>query len=201
MRWRLILVCAVIVLVAVLSTGCLFNIFQTARAIGGGNVAITIGAGVLMLEGEDEATGLAVTPQARLTLGLADAVDLGLQTGALVPFSGTGAGWLGAIGDLKFCLFDEPDAFALALGFGAAYGAEYLGWGVFGEVLFDSNLRVLPIYFVYQPGVPFAGGTFGMLHHIAGGLKLQITDKARILIQADYRAAILSVGFAFDIGL
>ena len=152
MRRRLVLVCGMVALVAMLSTGCLFNILQTARTVGGGNLAFTIGAGILMLQGDGTTTNLSATPQARLTLGLADAVDLGLQTGALIPFSSGDPGWLGAIGDLKFRLFDEPDAFALALGFGGGYSVEYIGWGVFGEVFFDSNLRVLPIYFVYQPG-------------------------------------------------
>jgi hypothetical protein len=201
MRRRLVLVCGMVALVATLSTGCLFNIFQTARTVGGGNLAFTIGAGVLMLQGDGTTTNLAATPQARLTLGLADAVDLGLQTGALIPFSSGDPGWLGAIGDLKFRLFDEPDAFALALGFGGGYSVEYVGWGLFGEVFFDSNLRVLPIYFVYQPGIPLVADSFTVFHHLAGGLKLQLSDHARILLQADYRTGILSFGLAFEVGL
>ena len=187
-------------LVATLSTGCLFDFLQTARTAGGGNLAFTIGAGILMLQGDGTTTNLSATPQARLTLGLADAVDLGLQTGALIPFSSGDPGWLGAIGDLKFRLFDEPDAFALALGFGGCYSVEYGGWGLFGEVFFDSNLRVLPIYFVYQPGIPLVADSFTVFHHLAGGLKLQLSDHARILLQADYRTGILSCGLAFEVG-
>jgi hypothetical protein len=188
-------------LVAVLSTGCLFNIFQTARTVGGGNLAFTIGAGILMLQGDGTTTNLSATPQARLTFGLADAVDLGLQTGALIPFSSGEPGWLGAIGDLKLRLFDEPDAFALALGFGGGYSVEYAGWGLFGEVFFDSNLRVLPIFFCYQPGIPLGGDSFVVYHHLAGGLKLRLSDQARLLLQADYRAGLVSIGLALEIGL
>jgi hypothetical protein len=189
-----------VALVATLSTGCLFNIFQTARTVGGGNLAFTIGAGILMLQGDGTTTNLSVTPQARLTFGLADGIDLGLQTGALIPFASGDPGWLGAVGDLKFCLFDEPGAFALALGLGGGYSVEYGGWGLLGEVLFDSNVRVLPIYFVYQPGFSLSADSFAVFHHLAGGLKLQLSDRARILLQADYRTAILSVGLAFEVG-
>jgi hypothetical protein len=199
MRRRLVLVIALGMLVATLSTGCLFNIFQTARTIGGGNLAFTFGAGLLTLQVEGS-TSFAVTPQARLTVGLADAVDLGLQTGAMIPFSSGDPGWLGALADVKFRLFDEPDAFALALGFGGGYSIEFIGWGLFGEVLFDSNLRVLPIYFAYQLGVPLAGDSVALLHHLAAGLKLKLSNQARILLQTDYRSGIVSVGLACEIG-
>ena len=199
MRRRLVLVIALVALVATLSTGCLFNIFQTARTIGAGNLAFTFGTGAFRLQVGDSTTYYA-TPQARLTLGLADAVDLGLQTGAMISLADGSPGWLGAIGDLKFRLFDEPDAFALALGFGGGYSVEYVGWGVFGEVFFDSNLRVLPIYFVYQPGIPLVADSLSVFHHLAGGLKLQLSDHARILLQVDYRTGILSCGLAFEVG-
>jgi len=188
------------VLVGTLSTGCLFNIFQTARTVGAGNLALTLGAGVLMFEIED-ATNVSITPQARLAIGVADGVDLGFQTGAMIPLASGDVSWLGATGDLKFRLFDEPDAFALALGFGGGYGAEYVGWSVFGEVFFDSNLRVLPIFFSYQPSIALSSDSFTLLHHLTGGLKLKLSDQARVLLQADYRAGLLSVGLALEIGL
>ncbi len=198
MRKRLVLVCFLAVLVATLSTGCLFNVFQTARTVGGGNLALTFGTGLLMFQ-SDSTTNYSVTPQARLAVGLSDAVDVGLQTGALIPLTSGDPSWLGAIGDLKFRLFDQPDAFALALGFGGGYSVEYLGWGVFGEVFFDSNLRVLPIFFSYQPGLGFGGDSVTLLHHLTGGLKLKLSDQARVLLQADYRSGLLSVGLAVEV--
>jgi len=190
-----------VALVATLCTGCLFNIFQTARTIGAGNFALTLGTGAFALQVEDSTTYYA-TPQARLTVGLADAVDLGLQTGALIPLSSGDPGWLGLIGDLKFRLFDEPDAFALALGFGGGYSMEYVGagWGIFGEIFFDSNLRVLPIFFSYQPGFGIGGDSITLLHHLTGGLKLKLSDQARLLLQADYRSGLISVGLAVEVG-
>ncbi len=198
MRGRLVLVLGLLALVATLCTGCLFNIFQTARTVGAGNLAFTVGAGLLSVQ-IDESTSLSVTPQARLVVGLGDAVDLGLQTGALIPFNGGEPGWLGLIGDLKFRLFDEPGAFALAMGFGGGYSVEYLGWGVFGEILFDSNARVFPVYLAYQPGIPLAGD-FTLLHHLAAGIKLRLSNEARILLQADYRTGIWSFGMALEVG-
>ncbi len=201
MRRRLVLVVALGALVVTLSTGCLFNIFQTARTIGAGNLAFTFGTGAFRLQIEDSTTYY-VTPQARLTFGLADAVDLGLQTGAMISLANGSPGWLGAIGDLKFRLFDQPDSFALALGFGGGYSAEFVavGWGLFGEIFLDSNLRVLPIFLCYQPGVPLGGDSFVVYHHLAGGLKLKLSDQARLLLQADYRAGLVSIGLALEIG-
>jgi len=201
MRQRLVLVFVLGALVATMSTGCLFNIFQTARTVGAGNLAFTVGAGVFSIQIEDSST-LYATPQARLTVGLADGIDLGLQTGAMLSLSGGDPGWLGVIGDLKFQLFDEPDAFALALGFGGGYSMEYVGagWGVFGEVFFDSNLRVLPIFFTYQPGIPIGTDTFTLLHHLAAGLKLKLSEQARLLVQGDYRGGLWSIGIALEIG-
>lgn len=198
MRRRLVLVLGLAALVAVLCTGCLFNIFQTARTVGAGNLALTIGAGLLSVQVEDTTT-TSITPQARLALGLGNGVDLGLQTGAMVPLSGGDLGWLGAIGDLKFRLFDERDSFALAMGFGGGYGIEYVGWGVFGEILFDSNVRLFPVFFAYQPSVPL-GGDFTVLHHLAAGVKLRLSNQARILLQTDYRTGIWSLGLALEVG-
>jgi hypothetical protein len=135
------------------TTGCLFNLFQTARTIGAGNLAFTIGAVLLSVQ-VDNTTTMSVTPQARLAIGLGDAVDLGLQTGVMISFNGGDPGWLGLIGDLRFRLFDERDASALAMGFGGGHSIEYIGWGVLGEILFDSSVRILPIHFAYQPGIP-----------------------------------------------
>lgn len=198
MRRRLVLVFGLAALVAVLCTGCLFNIFQTARTIGAGNLAFTLGAGLMSVQ-VDENIAMSVTPQARLAFGVTNGVDLGLQTGAMFPFSGGEPGWLGVIGDLKFRLFDQRDAFALAMGFGGGYSVEFLGWGAFGEILFDSNVRVFPVFFAYQPSVPLSGD-FAVLHHLAAGLKLRLSNQARILLQADYRTGIWSIGMALEIG-
>ncbi len=200
MRRRLALVFALAAALAMLATGCLFNIFQTARTVGAGNLSFTFGTGVLMFDVGDGAN-VSLTPQARLALGVAKGLDFGLQTGAMIPLASGDPGWLGAIGDLKFSLFDEPDSFALALGFGGGYSAEYVGWGVFAEVFFDSNVRVLPIFFSYQPAIALSSDTFTLLHHLTAGLKLRLSDQARILLQTDYRAGLLSIGLALEIAL
>jgi hypothetical protein len=184
------------------STGCLFNIFQTARTIGAGNVGLAFGTGLYVLT-IDEASSYFLTPQARLTIGIADGVDLGLQSGLMVSIEGGDPGWLGAIGDFKFTLFDQPDAFALALGFGGGYSLEALGWEVLGEVFLDSNAKYLPVFLVYQPAMSITAGTF--FHHLTGGLKLQISPQARILLQVDYEPVLgvlyggVSYGIAFDV--
>ncbi len=197
---RVLFAVGLLIGVLLTSTGCLLNVFQTARTIGAGNVAFTIGSGLFDFNLDEEEADYYATPQARLAIGLADGVDLGFHTGFMVPLEGDGdIGWFGATGDLKFALFDEPDSFALALGFGGGYSLEALGWEAFGEVFLDSNVRFLPIFLAYQPHVALVEG-FGLIHHFAGGLKLRLSDKARIFVQIDYNSyTYVSYGLAVEI--
>jgi len=193
---RLVLILGILAPTLLLS-GCLFNMFQTARMIGSGNVAITIGTGLMdvVADGDPDWN---LTPQARITVGLSDAVELGMQTGALVPLSTGDFGWLGAKGDLKFSIIDDPETFSLAMGFGAGYGLEFLNWGLFGEVFFNVN-TVLPIFLAYQPTIPLQGEGFAVWHHLAGGLRLPISETAAVLIIVDYRNPLFSYGLGFEI--
>lgn len=199
-RLRAVGVAVMLVAIAFLSSGCLFNLFQTARTVGAGNVALTIGTGLMDLFSLTEEPNLVLTPQARLAIGLSDQVDLGIQSGALISLQGGEPGWMGAVADLKFAIVNDPESFGLALGFGGGYSAEYLGWGLLGEVFFDSNIRVLPIFIAYQAGFPLVGGEFTVLHHIAGGLKLRLSETARLLLEVDFRnPGLLSYGLALEI--
>jgi hypothetical protein len=196
-RWIL---CVGLIPTALLLGGCLFNIFQTARLVRGGEVALVVGTGLLNIAIDDETPLWTLTPQARLTFGLSNAVNLGFQTGALVPLTTGDLGWMGASGDLKVSIVDDPDSFSVAVGIGAGSSVELLGWGVFGEIFLDSNLRAFPVFIAYQPTVPLAGGAVAVWHHLAAGLKLWLSDRARLLLQVDLRAPLISFGFAFDIG-
>ncbi len=197
-RFRWIL-CVGLIPAALLLSGCLFNVFQTARTLGAGNVALTIGSGLFDLDLAGTDSDYYLTPQTRLAIGLVDGVDLGFQTGFMVPLAGGDVGWFGATGDLKFALFDEPDSFALALGFGGGYSLEVLGWEAFGEVFFDSNVKFLPIFVAYQPHFALVGG-LGLVHHFTGGLKLRLSDRARLLVEVDYNSyTYVSYGLALEI--
>ena len=196
-RVRLLLAVGLLVGVLFTSTGCLFNLFQTARMLGAGNVAITIGTGLMDILPDDD-PNWNLTPQARLTIGLSDKIDLGMQTGALVPLSTGDFGWMGAKGDLKFSVMDDPETFSLAMGFGGGYSVEFLNWGVFGEVLFNIN-STLPLFLVYQPTIPLEAAEFTLWHHIAGGLALPISETAAIILIVDYRNPLFSFGLALQI--
>jgi len=202
---RMIRVALAVVLlggVLILSTGCLFNIFQTARMLGAGNTALTIGVGMMDIVTIDDGPNWNLTPQARLTFGLSDTVDLGIQTGALVPLSTGDFGWLGVKGDVLFSLVDDPEAFSFAVGIGAGYGLEFLNTAVFGEAIFSVN-GSLPLTIVYQPTVPLTGA-FTVLHHISGGLELPISETASIFLVVDVRPQeprmLVSYGLGFQIG-
>jgi hypothetical protein len=182
----------------VLMTGCLFNLFQTARTIGAGNAALTIGSGLLNWT-SDADQNWGVTPQARLVIGLADGIDLGVHTGAFVPLATGDPGWLGAMGDLKFRLFHGPESFALALGFGGGNALELGGWGAFAEVFFDSNVRLFPVFFAYRPIFPFGNGSFEIWHHLAGGLRLRLSETARLLMEVDAFGGMISFGLGLEI--
>ena len=75
-RWKGILVVG-LVIGAMSLGGCLFNVFQTARTIGAGNVGLTVGSGLFNLGGDADG-GWILSPQARLTIGMADGVDFGI---------------------------------------------------------------------------------------------------------------------------
>lgn len=196
-RWIL---CVGLIPATLLLSGCLFNIFQTARLVRGGGVGLAVGSGLLNIAIDDETPLWTLTPQARLTFGLWDGVNLGFQTGAMVPLTTGDLGWMGASGDVKVSIVDDPGSFSLAVGIGAGSSIELLGWGVFGEIFIDSNLRALPVFVAYQPTVPLAGGTVGVWHHLTVGLKLRLSEQARLLLQIDLRAPLISFGFAIDIG-
>jgi len=196
-RGKSILV-VVVVSSAVLLSGCFFNIFQTAKTVGAGNVALTIGSGLLNIQ-IDEDYNWFITPQARLTFGLSDKVDFGLQSGAMVSLETGEPSWLGAVGDLKFSLFDEPDSFSLAFGFGGGSAAELAGWGAFLEVFLDSNVKAFPVFISYRPLFPFSADPFEVWHHLAGGLRLKLLDTAVLLIQADTFGRMISFGIALEV--
>jgi len=201
---RLLLVLGILVPTLLLS-GCLLNIFQTAHTIGAGNVGLAIGTGLFDLAVGDDG-GWFLTPQARLTIGLTDGIDIGLHSGLLVSLEGGEPGWMGVLSDLKFALFDDPESFSLAMGFGGGYSVEALGACAFGEIFLDSNLRILPVFFVYQPQVTLSEA-FAVSHHGTAGLKLRLSPNARLLLQVDYRYSpgltelfpLLSYGLALEI--
>ena len=186
-----------LLLVVVLLSGCYFNIFQTARTVGAGKVAISLGSGVVnIVAGEN--SSLVFTPQARIAVGLSDSVDLGIQSGLMVNSSGTPS-FLGAIGDIKLALLQDPETFSIALGLGGGYSPGLLGWGVEGSVYLDSNIAFLPIYAVYRPILPLSGDTLSVIHQFGGGLHLDLSDSARILIEVDSWNGVLGGGISLDI--
>lgn len=180
-------------------SGCLFNVFQTAMLVRGGSVGFTIGTGLTNIAVDNENPLWSLTPQARVTFGLSDRINLGVQTGVLVALTTGSPGWMGVSGDLKFAVFDDPDSFSLAVGIGGGSSIELLGWGLFGEIFLDSNLRALPVFIAYKPTVPLASG-ISVWHHLAAGLKIRLSDRARLLLQVDFRAPLVSFGFAVDFG-
>jgi len=212
-RVRLLLAVGLLVGVLLTSTGCLFNLFQTARMLGAGNAALTVGTGYI--------DGV-LSPQARLALGLADGLDFGLQSGFLLSLDGGDPIWLGAVGDLKLAIASS-EYFALAAGIGAGYVAEVAGWAALGEVLvevspFSPFMYVSPVddprkpeyvlwrptptvFANYQPLVPFAEDSPGVAHHFAGGVVFPVGKSARVLIQVDYGSlgGLLSYGVAIEI--
>ncbi|MEN6368367.1 MAG: hypothetical protein ABFD77_01545 [Thermotogota bacterium] len=198
MRWVAVVGLAGAVLLC--STGCLFNIFQTARTIGAGNVALALGTGLFDFNLDENVHAYCLTPEVRLAIGVADGVDLGIDTAFLVPLEGGNAAWGSTTADLKFALFDQPDSFALALGFGGGNSIETVGWEVFGEVFLDSNARYLPVFFAYMPEVALVEG-LGFIHHVTGGLKLPLSDSVRLLVEVNWNSlTYFGYGLALEVG-
>jgi len=186
-----------LLLVVVLLSGCYFNVFQTARTVGAGKVAISLGSGVVNIV-VGTSSSLVFTPQARITVGLSNSIDLGIQSGLMIGSSGEPS-FLGAIGDIKLALMQDPETFSIALGVGGGYSQGLLGWGVQGSVYLDSNIAFLPIYAVYRPILPLGGETLSVIHQLAGGLHLDLSDSIRILIEVDSWNGVLGGGISLDI--
>ncbi len=186
-----------LLLTLLLLTGCFFNVFETARSVGKGRAAITIAMAAMNLF--DSAEGWRITPQGRVAVGLTDNLELGLRSGAMVNLSTGDVGFLGAVGDLKVTLFDQPDSFALALGLGGGNSSGTFGWGLEGSVYFDSTIPFLPIYFVYRPLLPLGGGELDLIHQFAGGLYLVLSPNVRLLIEVDSWGGLLSGGIGIEI--
>jgi len=182
-----------------LLSGCLFNAFQAARTIGAGNIGLAVGSGIMEigLEGDPIWT---LTPQARLSYGLGDRAEFGLQSGAMIPLATGDVGWMGAQADLKFSVIDEPGALALAVGFGAGIGLEFVGWGVFGEVLLDASPIGFPLFFAYKPKVPVGGAGLALWHQVTGGLSLRLSERANLLLRVDVQWPLVSFGVALEFG-
>ena len=117
----------------------------------------------------------------------------------IIPLETDEPGWLGAVEDLKFSLFDEPDAFSLAFGFGGGSASELAGWGAFLEIFFDSNIKALPIFISYRPLFPFSAEAFTVWHHLAGGLRLRLSDTAVLFVQVDSFGRMFSFGIALEV--
>ena len=162
-------------------------------------MALTLGSGVVNVV-VGESSSLVFTPQARIAVGLSDSVDLGVQSGMMIGSSGEPS-FLGAIGDIKLALVQDPETFSIALGIGGGYSPGLLGWGVEGSIYLDSNIVILPVYVVYRPILPLGGSTLGVIHQFAGGLHLDLSDSARILIEVDSWNGVLGGGISLDIKL
>ena len=105
---------------------------------------------------------------------------------------------MGVAGDLKFSIINNPESISLAFGFGGGYGIHFLNWGVFGGVYLDLN--VFPLFFAYQPTIPFGGDAIAVWHDVAIGMALNLSEKARFLIQVDTRnLTMFSYGIGFEI--
>ena len=199
MRIRTRVVCVVGLLVSLLLlTGCFFNVFETARSIGKGKSSLAVALAAMNIQIEDTASWL-LTPQARLAVGLTDNLELGLRSGLMVGLASGNVGFLGAVGDLKVTLFEEPQSFALALGFGGGYSSGMVGWGLEGSIYFDSTVPFFPLYFVYRPLLPLGGTDLGLIHQFAVGLHLEISPNARLLAELCSWGGILSGGIGFDV--
>jgi hypothetical protein len=199
MKLKLQMIGAMVLLLSMgLLTGCFFNVFQTARTLGQGNVALNLGVAVMNIA-IGEGNGWTLTPQGRLAVGIANGVDLGVRSGAMFDLNTGELGFLGVVGDIKLSLFAQPEGFAVALGFGGGYSPGMVGWGLEGSIYLDSTLQYLPVYFVYRPLFPLGGETFTVQHQLAGGLHLMLSPTTRLLIEVDSWGGLLSGGIGLEI--
>ena len=199
-----------LILVFVLATACsveacAFNVLETAGAIGEEVVALTFGIGVATTELSAGGTWYLV-PQGRLTIGLLEGLDIGIQGGWKQPGGEAGAtDWLGILIDVKITSAHVPDTYTVAWGAGGGFGLDFLGngWGAFLQLLFESHAPLLPVYVTYRSILPLDAITAGSIEfegYIAGGFHLRLASIARLLLVVDVYQGSASVGLGFEVG-
>jgi hypothetical protein len=196
----------VFVLAIAWSTGaCAFNSFETAGAIGEQVVALTFGIGLATTELGAGGTWYLV-PQGRLTIGLLEGLDLGVQSGWKQAGYGAGAtDWLGGLIDVKITSAYVPGMYTVAWGAGGGFGLDFLGngWGVFLQLLYESHAPLLPVYVTYRSILPLDAITAGSIEfkgYIAGGFCLRLAPIARLLLVADVYEGSMSLGLGLETG-
>jgi len=195
----------VFVLASAWSTGtCAFNSFETAGPIGEQVVALTFGIGLATTELGGGGTWYLV-PQGRLTIGLLEGLDLGIQGGWKQPGGGAGAtNWLGGLIDVKITSAHVPDMYTVAWGAGGGFGLDFLGngWGAFLQLLFESHVPLLPVYVTYRSMLPLDEITAGSIEfkgYIAGGFRLRLAPIACLLLAVDVYQGSASLGLGIEI--
>jgi hypothetical protein len=191
--WGRVSVVVALLVSLLLLTGCFFNVFETARSVGQGKASLAVALAAMNIQIESTPTWL-LTPQARLAVGLTDNLELGLRSGVSVGLATGNVAFLGAVGDLKVTLFQAPDSFALALGFGGGYSSGMVGWGLEGSVYFESTVPFFPAYFVYRPLLPLGGSSTSVIHQFAAGLHLALSPNAQLLIEVATWGGLVSGG-------
>lgn len=194
---------AVVLVVAASATAYGFNLFETAGPVGAQQVAMTFGFGLGTTEFSPAGVWF-LAPQGRLTIGLMEGLDLGVQSGWTTEIGATTVHWLGTLVDVKIASIHVPDMYTLAWGAGGGYGLDLLGdgWGVFWQILFESHSRFLPIFVTYRSLLPFdgmAGGSIAFEGYIAGGLRLPLAPIAQLLLVVDVHGGLASIGLGLEI--
>jgi hypothetical protein len=185
------------------AAGHAFNLFETAGPVGEHQVALTFGFGLAATELGGAGTWY-VVPQGRLAIGLLQGLDLGVQSGWSSEI-GTGAvDWLGTLVDVKITSTHVPDMVTFAWGAGGGFGLDFLGngWGVFLQLLFESHSPYFPVFATYRSILPFdgfGGGGVEFEGYLAGGLRLQLSPIARLLLVVDVYDGLASLGLGLEI--
>jgi len=179
------------------------NLFETAGPIGGQQVAVTFGFGLGTTE-FSEAGVWYLAPQGRLTIGLAQGLDLGVHSGWRTEIGGGANEWLGALVDVKVASIHVPDMYTLAWGAGGGIGLDLLGdgWGIFGQILFESHSPLLPIFLTYRSILrldQMVEGSLVFEGYIAGGMRLRLAPIARLLLVVDVHGGLASIGLGLEI--
>lgn len=181
-------------------SGCFFNALETARVLRQGDVALTLGLGFLNLDPRplEEKANPILTPQVRLAAGITDGLELSLHSGLMVSPTAEQPGFMGAVGNLKASLVDDPQTISLAVGFGGGWSLPMAGWGLQASLYLDSDLGLLPIYLIYRPIFPLGGDEFTIWNQLVVGLHLKLSKGARLLLEVDSFNGVLGIAVGLE---
>ena len=190
---RLIEIAAFLIVVMLSTSGCFFNVFQTAEPIPPGTFMLTGGASALEYIGI-----LYMTQQLHARYGISEGLDIGARIGSYLPVSNGSLELMGVVTDIKYQLLKQPSV-ALGIGLGAVVP---MG-GLFPDFVLEAsaygsfNVGFLAPYIAFRSGWNISD--MKIENQLALGTAVEMGDVIDLWLEASLVRSTWAIGGAVSI--